>query len=70
MTGARDVAFPLDPMVMATQPMVVKRACPGFLVLTAPGAPIRFGVEGATEAEALANFKDARIAWARLRAMP
>ncbi len=63
-------ATALDPSVMATQPVVVKRSCPGFLAIAGPCSPIRFAVEGRTEAEALANFEEAKIEWARLTAMP
>lgn len=61
---------PRDPVIMAVEPQIIKRSCPGFLAIARFGSPIPFAVEGATPEEAYAKFAEARDAWAILRSLP
>jgi hypothetical protein len=56
-------------MSEAHEPILIERACGGWLAVTQPDDSLRIGVTADTEAEARAAFDEAVVAWERLLAL-
>ncbi len=52
---------------MISDPVLIKRECGGWLAVTPADAILRFGVEAADEASAIAAYEEERQRWLEIR---